>query len=137
MPERDPFSGKIFFNSDRKFDLQLSDALINERHLAEIFCEGRIEKVELKSETWQWEQTGNIAIEYRQNGQPSGIAVTEADYWVHELRRDGGTLCYLMFPIERLKELARKAYAEGRYHEGGGDGGRFCNVLIPLSWVLR
>jgi len=42
-----------------------------------------------------------------------------------------------MFPIERLKELARKAYAEGRYHEGGGDGGRFCDVLIPLSWVLR
>jgi hypothetical protein len=42
-----------------------------------------------------------------------------------------------MFPIERLKELARRAYAEGRFREGGGDGGRFCNVLIPLSWVLR
>jgi hypothetical protein len=42
-----------------------------------------------------------------------------------------------MFPIERLKELARKAYANGRFHENGGDGGRFCNVLIPLSEVLR
>jgi hypothetical protein len=56
---------------------------------------------------------------------------------VHELRRDGKTLCYLMFPIDQMKELARKAYAAGRYHEGGGDGGRFCNVLIPLSWVLK
>jgi len=127
----------VVFNRDAKFDLQLSQALINERRLADIFANARIERIELKSETWQWEQTGNICIEYRQNGEPSGIATTEADCWVHELRRDGQTLCYLMFPIQRLKELARKAYAEGRYHEGGGDGGRFCNVLIPLSWVLR
>jgi hypothetical protein len=127
----------VNFNRDNKFDLQLSNALIAERRLADIFTAARIEKIELKTETWQWEQTGNICIEYRQNGQPSGIAVTEADYWVHELRRDDGTLVYLMFPIERLKDLARHAYAEGRYREGGGDGGRFCNVLIPLSWVLK
>jgi len=127
---------KITFNRDSKFDLQLSEALIQERRLANIFATASIEKIELKSETWQWEQTRNICIEYRQNGRPSGIAITEADYWVHELRRDGRTLCYLMFPIERLKELARQAYKEGRFHEGGGDGGRFCHVLIPLSWVL-
>jgi hypothetical protein len=125
---------KITFNRDGKFDLQLDQALVNERRLAEIFTAAKIEKIELKSETWQWEQTGNICIEYR---QPSGIAITEADYWVHELKRDGKTLCYLMFPIERLKELARKAYAAGHYHEGGGDGGRFCNVLIPLAEILK
>ena len=129
--------GKVTFNRDNKFDLQLSDALIAERRLADIFENLDIHKIELKTETWQWEQTGNICIEYRQAGQPSGIAVTEAGCWVHELRRDGQTLCYLMFPNERLKQLARKAYAEGRYHEGGGDGGRFSNVLIPLSWVLK
>jgi len=128
---------KIAFNRDNKFDLQLSDALINERRLAEIFQAKIIKRIELKSETWQWEQTGNICIEYRQNGRPSGIAATQADYWVHELRRDGATLCYLMFPHERLLELARKAYREGRYHEGGGDGGRFCNVLIPLKDILK
>lgn len=128
---------KVIFNRNGKFDLQLDQALINERRLAEIFCAAKIEKIELKSETWQWERTGNICIEYRQNGQPSGIAITEADYWVHELKRDGKTLCYLMFPVERLKELARKAYAEGRYREGGGDGGRFCNVLIRLLEILK
>ena len=42
-----------------------------------------------------------------------------------------------MFPIERLKALARRAYAEGRYREGVGDGGRFGVVLIPLSWITR
>jgi len=130
-------NGKITFNRDNKFDLQLSQSLIDQRRLADIFEHMNIHKIELKSENWQWEQTGNICIEYRQNDQPSGIAVTEAGCWVHELKRDGITLCYLMFPIERLKQLARKAYAEHRYHEGGGDGGRFCNVLIPLSWVLK
>jgi hypothetical protein len=128
---------KILFNRDDKFDLQLGDALINERHLAEIFAAAKIEKIELKSETWLWERTGNICIEYKQDGKPSGIATTEADYWVHEPKRDGKTLCYLMFPIERLKQLAREAYAKGHYHERGGDGGRFCNVLIPLSEILK
>jgi hypothetical protein len=128
---------KITFNRDRKFDLQLGAALIAERRLADIFAGAKIEKIELKTETWQWERTGNICIEYKQRGQPSGIAATEADMWVHELCRDGKTLLYLMFPIERLKELAREAYKQGRFHEGGGDGGKFCNVLIRLSDILK
>jgi len=127
----------IAFNHDAKFDVQLSQSLIDTRRLADVFQYGDIHKIELKSETYQWEQTGNICIEYRQNGRPCGIAVTDAEYWVHELKRDGQTLVYLMFPIDRLKELAREAYRQGRCHEGGGDGGRFCNILIPLSWVLR
>lgn len=126
----------IKFSTTKKFDIQLGQGLVNERRLAEIFKAAKIEKIELKSETWLWERKGNICIEFRWNGEPSGIAATEADYWVHELRRDGATLCYLMFPVERLKELARAAYKEGRYSEKGGDGGRSCNVLIPLSWVL-
>lgn len=135
--EGDVSEEKISFNRDNKFDLQLGQGLLNERRLADIFSTAKIEKIELKTETWLWERTGNICIEYRQNGKPSGIAITEADYWVHELRRDGQTLCYLMFPVDRLKELARKAYAAGRFHEGSGDDGRFCNVLIPLSEILK
>src|ERR1035437_229291 len=108
MPEYSSMS-VVKFNRDNKFDLQLNAALIRERELGEIFAGSKIEKIELKSETWQWERTGNICIEFSQNGQPSGIAVTDADMWVHELRRDGKTLVYLMFPIARLKELAREA----------------------------
>jgi hypothetical protein len=132
---------EVIQNRDRKFDLQLSQALIDERRLGEIFASDKIVRpdwrVELKSESWLWEQTGNICAEFRQNGEPSGVAVTDADWWVHELKRDGATLVYLMFPIERLKALARRAYAEGRYREGVGDGGRFGAVLIPLSWITR
>src|SRR5262245_28724820 len=128
---------KIKFNRDKKFDLQLSQALVNERRLANIFTAGKIEKIELKSESYLWEKSGNICIECRQDGRPSGIDATEADYWVHELKRDGDTLCYLMFPIDRLRKLARDAYDDGHYREGGGDDGRFCNILIPLSEILK
>ena len=127
---------KVVFSHDRKFDLQLNQALIDERRLAEIFEHANIEKIELKSETWQWEQTGNICIEYRQDGHPSGIATTEATVWVHELKRDGETLCYLMFPVERLKKLAREAWAAGRYRLNVGDGGRFDVVLLRLRDIL-
>ena len=128
---------KVKFNRDQKYDLQLSQALIQERKLADIFGSAAIEKIELKSESWLWEKTGNICIEYRQNGKPSGICSTEADFWVHELRRDDRTLCYLMFPAERLRELAGAAFLKGHYREGGGDGGRFCNILIPLADILK
>ena len=103
----------VTLNRDRKFDLQLSQALINERRLAEIFKTGKIEKIELKSESYQWEQTGNICIEFLQNGEPSGLSTTEADMWFHELKRDGETLLYIMIPVARLKRLCRQAIKEG------------------------
>jgi hypothetical protein len=130
-------SKRITFNPDDKYDLQLSRALIDERRLAEIFEHGDISRIELKGEEWLWERTGNLCLEYEWNGEPSGIAVTKSGYWVHELKRDGVTLVYLMFPIERLKELGRMAFRAGRYRVKVGDNGKSAVVLVPLQWVLR
>jgi hypothetical protein len=127
--------------SDRaKIDLQLSEAEQNEIRLAKIFDgEFQIQKIELKSETWQWEQTGNICIEYEYNGKPSGIAKdgTKADVWVHELKRDGETLVYLMFPIERLRALCREAFKQGNHRTAAGDGGKSKVVLLALKDILK
>jgi hypothetical protein len=128
-------SDRITFSAGKKFDIQLSEALVNERRLGELFTAARLRKIELKSESWLWERTGNICIEYSDGGRPSGIAVCDADYWVHELKRDGATLVYLMFPAERLKELARAAYKAGRTKRGGDDG-RMEMVLIRLKDIL-
>jgi len=131
------FDGKIAFNHDRKFDLQLSQALIDERRLAEIFVGS---KIEIKSESWQWEQTGNIAIEFRCDGKPSGISTTEADVWVHELKRDGKVLVRLMIEVSRLKELCRDAFKRGRWRPNAGDDGRFDVILLkigPLGELLK
>lgn len=125
---------RITFDATKKFDLQLSQGLIAERKLAEIFTAKKIERIELKTESWLWERTGNICIEFSHNGQPSGISATDADYWVHELNRDG-TLCYLMFPVERLRDLVTRARLLGRCRRGG-DGDRSLMALIPLSDIL-
>jgi hypothetical protein len=55
-----PMRDKIKFNADNKFDLQLTDALINERRLTISFAPRRL-KIELKSESG-WERTGNICV---------------------------------------------------------------------------
>jgi len=133
----DPSSRAVKHNRDKKFDLQLSQALINERKLADIFINARLEKIELKSESFLWERTGNIVIEYMANGKPSGIQTTEADMWVHELKRNDSTHLYLMIPDHRLRTLCKEAYTQGRYREGIGDGGRFCVILLKLADLLK
>ncbi len=127
----------IRFNADNKFDIQLSEAKAHEKRLADIFDHGSIELIEMKTENFQWERTGNICIEYRQNGKPSGISVTKAELWVHKLRRGDQTICYLMFPIDRLKELCREAHRRGHWRDNAGDGGRFHVILLRLKDILK
>ena len=128
---------RITFDGGKKFDIQLARGLIEERKLAEIFAARRIETIEVKSESWLWERTGNIAIEFASNGRPSGINATEADYWVHNLMRDGATLAYIMFPVDRLRDLVAQARLEGRACHESGDGGRQSLALIRLADILR
>lgn len=113
--------GRITFDRSKKFDIQLGQGLVYERRLAEIFSAGKIERLELKSESWLWERTGNLAIEFQRGDRGSGITTTEADYWVHELCREGKTLCYLMFPIDRLRDLVAEARLAGNVRIGGDD----------------
>lgn len=128
---------KIRFERGKKFDIQLSEALTAERKLGAIFEVGKIEKIELKTESWLWERSGNIAIEYASRGKLSGISTTEADYWVHELRRDGETLVYLMFPIERLRDLVAEARLAGRIRTAAGDDGEQHLALVRLNDILK
>lgn len=115
-----------------KFDLQLGQAHDDEDRFAKILDRA---KIELKSETHLWERTGNICVEMYWNGRPSGILVTEADFWVHELKREGETVVYLMFPVERLRALAFASLKAGLICDNAGDGGKSTVALVPLTWI--
>lgn len=130
MPE--PIKG-IWPNYDGKYDLQLDAAFRSERRLTDAFA-----TIELKSERFIWETSGNLCIEFRHQGNPSGIAVTTATMWVHELvdYRDETTVAYLMVPMERMKQLAREAWRQGRVRHEAGDRGECEVVLLPISRVL-
>jgi len=134
----EPPPKKVTFNSDKKFDIQLDKALLDERGLAWMFENATFDgvRIEAKDETWQWRQTGNICVEYHNRGKPSGIAATRADYWVHSLHADNGqVLVRLMFPVPVLRALARKAVDAGKA-KVGGDGNHSSMVLIPVSDIL-
>lgn len=113
-------------NKDSKYDIQLGQAGKDEARLAQILSE---KKIELKTESFLWERTGNFAVEIASRGKRSGLAATEADYWAHELIKDGQTLCYLLFPVERLKQICRDI---GEKQERAGDDDAQTLFLISL-----
>jgi hypothetical protein len=117
-----------------KFDIQLGSALNDQDQFAARLQNANIE---LKTERFQWEQTGNICIEYAWDGKPSGIAATPADFWVHELARGDATLLYLMIPVPHLKQICREAYAAGNYRKGVGDGGHSDVILLKIKDLLK
>jgi hypothetical protein len=128
--------GNIKFGRDSKFDLQWTASTLKECRLAKVIAFGEFDTFELKSETFIWRRTGNIAIEYRRDGKPSGIAVTKATWWVHELcDDDGATVVYLMMPMPRLKAIARAALEHSDCQ--GGDRNATSMVRLNISDLLR
>ena len=123
----------MILNNNNKFDIDLQYGQIREEKLANIL---QNEKVEVKTERDKWKETGNICIEFSCRGKPSGIAVTEAKWWVHVLANGDDTSCMLMFPTEKLKEIARKYYANGKIVNGGDDN-LSKMVLLPLKEIFK
>lgn len=122
-------------NDDDKFDIQLAQGKIEERKLAEIFVGAHIERVEVKAESFIWERSGKICIEFSRNGKPSGIAATKAEFWAHVLIRasDREVMGWVMFKVDRLKELCRQAFRDKRVLHCVGDGGSSSVVLLRLA----
>lgn len=89
-------------NDRKKFDLDLQYGKVREKLIADMLQD---KKIEVKSERDMWARTGNIAIEYKSYGKPSGIAATEADYWFHNLCIGDGIFATLVFPVESLKKI--------------------------------
>jgi hypothetical protein len=128
---------KYTFDHGKKFDVQLAQGRVIERRVADMFSRGLLEKIEVKSERWLWEQTGNICIEYANDGKGSGITTTEANAWVHALcDPDGEPRLYLLIPIERLRKLVTEARLAGRVRDGG-DGNKSKLALIRIADLLR
>lgn len=122
-----------------KFDLQLAQGIEAENAFAALL--GPKAKLEIKSESFQWQETGNLCIEFACDGKPSGIAVTQADFWCHQLSQviEGQptrSLGWITLPMPRIKELARKAYKAGDYRHNSGDGGRFSVVLVKITDIF-
>lgn len=110
------------------FDIDLRHGQAREEALVHTLLESR---VEAKSDG-KCRMSGNLFIEYRYRGQPSGIATTTAARWAFEYDDDA----WLIIPTERLREAARRALREERTVVGG-DHNWSRGVLVPIRWLVR
>ena len=105
----------ISYNNDYKYDIKM-------------FSEKRNEEVlfEVKTDVYP-KDTGNIAIEIRYKGKPSGISHTEADwfiYWYRDILFNN----VWMIKVSDLKSLIKKSNFK---IVNGGDDNQSQLVLIP------
>jgi hypothetical protein len=118
-----------------KFDVDLQYGQQGERWLQWLGTDQA--KVEVKTERDTWATTGNLVFEYECRGKPSGIAVTESDYWLHILKLGDHTHQAMLWPVPDLKATLRmcittKGYLGSRLTSGGDDNASKV-ILIPLS----
>ena len=112
----------------KKFDIDLEYGKVREKQVAEML---QNKKIEVKSERGMWQKTGNIAIEFESYGKPSGIAVTESDYWFHNLCVGDETFCTLVFDVTSLKKIIDKL--DTKKCVSGGDNNASKMYLVNLQ----
>jgi hypothetical protein len=113
-------------NSDFRYDLEIGKDM--EGRLAEILGHKRIE---VKTD-FIAHRTGNLAIEYECRGKPSGISVTDADYYAYCLPLAPLKNIILLMDVVSLKEISRLHYAQNKI-KCMGDSNLSKSVLIPIQ----
>ena len=90
------------------FDIDLNFGQIYEEKIRELF-EGE-GSIEVKTERDIWADTGNIAIEIRSRGKPSGLSITEAKWWIQVFTVDKDVKFMLMFRVDKLRKAVKYLY---------------------------
>jgi hypothetical protein len=119
------------FSNEYNWDIDLEFGKVGERRLNDIFAN---EKIEVKRDRIAM-RTGNMAIEYMQQGRPSGIATTEADYWCYIFTNGDDDAVYVIIPTDRLKEIAREQYKLGNIKHCGDN--KNVIVLVPVTELFN
>ena len=118
------------------FDIDLKFGKMGEEFTSLVF-EGN-SKVEVKTERDIWVRTGNVAIEMRCKGQPSGISTTDATVWIHLLSYKGVIKGGYLFKVDELKALIKKLHKEGNLKVVmGGDDNLSQMALLPRKELFK
>ena len=114
------------------FDIDLEFGKMGEEFTQQVF-EGN-SKVEVKTERDIWKNTGNVAIELRCNGKPSGISTTESSVWIHLLSYKGVIEGGFLFKVDELKDKIKKLHKKGNLKMVmGGDDNSSQMALLPIK----
>jgi hypothetical protein len=116
-----------------KFDIDLKFGEEYEYSLARILSLG---KVEIKTERDIWKKTGNIAIELMNQGNASGLSITEAEWWAQVLTYKGNIESIILMKVSKLKKRLKKLVKENKAKiVMGGDDMSSELVLVPIKEI--
>ena len=118
------------------FDLDLKFGKLGEDFVKDM-QEGN-NKIEVKTERDIWKTTGNIAVELRYKGSPSGLSTTESDLWVHLLSHKGVIEGGFLLKVDLLKEKIKNLHKSGDLKMVmGGDGNMSQMALLPIDSLFK
>lgn len=113
------------FSHDLKFGEMAED-------WAQALFNGQTNKIEVKYDRIA-HRTGNIFIEYESRGKKSGLATTDASYWIYKIEK---TECAIILPVTYLKDRLREFYNNKQYMSIGGDDNTSKGFLIPINVLI-
>ena len=117
------------FDLDLKFG-KLGEDFVNDMQLGN-------KKIEVKTERDIWKTTGNVAIELRYKGEPSGLATTESSVWIHLLSFKGVIEGGFILNVDLLKDKIRKLHKDGNLKMVmGGDDNLSQLALLPIKDIF-
>ena len=129
---------KVTEEYSKGFDLDLKFGKLGEEFVRDMQLGNR--KIEVKTERDIWKTTGNIAIELRYRGNPSGLSTTDSNVWVHLLSYKGVIEGGFMFKVDLLKEKIKKLHKSGDLKMVmGGDDNMSQMALLPIKelWDIK
>ena len=114
------------------FDLDLRFGKLGEDFVKDMQVGNK--KIEVKTERDIWKTTGNIAIELRYRGNPSGLSTTDSNVWIHLLSYKGVIEGGFIFKADYLKEKIKKLHKSGDLKMVmGGDDNMSQMALLPIK----
>lgn len=118
------------YKNDFRYDLKVGQ--VGEKMLGHILNSATIE---VKRDAWIC-KSGNIAIEYESRAKPSGLSITEAEWWCFIVSGDMNDKIMLLIQTQKLKEIARIYYIKGHIKKMG-DNNTSKAVLIPFKELIK
>jgi len=118
------------------FDLDLKFGEFHEQLLFQSLSKTGNVTIEVKTDRLAV-KTGNIAVEFRYRGRPSGIQTTKSDEYFFVIVEEDGSIRYrLNIPTVKLKKIAYRRFINGLTTTGGQYNATEM-ILIPIIDLLN
>ena len=120
----------------KKFDLDLEFGQMGEKFVEDL--QNGNTMIEVKTERDIWKTTGNLAVEIRYKGRPSGISTTGSNVWIHLLSDNNKIVGGYIFSVDYLKQLIIDLKKQGKLKlVMGGDFNQSQMALIPKKELFK